>query len=92
MRMANEAALTRNPQAALPYLQTKIDGTARGDNPLLYPSNNWINQLIKDYTINTRNNISLQGGGEKARFYVAGTYNIDNGVLKLKVLIISTIM
>lgn len=84
MRMANEAALTRNPQAALPYLQTKIDGTARGDNPLLYPSNNWIDQLIKDYTINTRNNISLQGGGEKARFYVAGTYNIDNGVLKVE--------
>ncbi|WP_202985631.1 SusC/RagA family TonB-linked outer membrane protein [Pedobacter planticolens] len=84
MKLANEAALTRNPTAALPYLQTKIDATARGDNPLLYPSNNWIDQLIKDYTVNYRNNISVQGGGEKARYYVAGTYNIDNGVLKVE--------
>ncbi|WP_205945647.1 SusC/RagA family TonB-linked outer membrane protein [Pedobacter frigiditerrae] len=84
MKLANEAALTRNPTAALPYLQTKIDATARGDNPLLYPSNNWIEQLIKDYTVNYRNNISVQGGGEKARYYVAGTYNIDNGVLKVE--------
>lgn len=83
MRMANEAALTRNPQAALPYLQTKIDATARGDNPLLYPSNNWIEQLVKDYTINTRNNLSVEGGGENARYYVSGTYNVDNGVLKV---------
>lgn len=84
MKLANEAALTRNPQAPLPYLQTKIDGTAAGTNPLLYPSNNWIAQLIKDYTINTRNNISVQGGSEKARYYVSGTYNIDNGVLKVE--------
>jgi len=84
MKMANEAALTRNPQAGLPYLQTKIDATARGDNPLLYPNNNWIQQLIKDYTINTRNNLSVEGGGEKARYYVSGTYNIDNGLLKVE--------
>ncbi|MEO6524367.1 MAG: TonB-dependent receptor [Mucilaginibacter sp.] len=83
MKLANEAALTRNRLAILPYTQTKIDATARGDNPLLYPNNNWINQLIKDYTINERYNLNISGGGDKATYYLAGTYNIDNGVLKV---------
>lgn len=83
MKLANEAALTRNPHALLPYTQTKIDRTAAGENPLLYPNNNWIDQLIKDYTFNQGYNISASGGGERARYYVAGTYNVDNGVLKV---------
>lgn len=83
MELANEAALTRNRLAVLPYLQTKIDATARGDNELLYPNNDWIKQLIKDYTLNQRFNLNVSGGGDKARYYIAGTYNIDNGVLKV---------
>jgi TonB-linked SusC/RagA family outer membrane protein len=83
MKLANEAALTRNRLAILPYLQTKIDATAAGENELLYPNNNWIKQLIKDYTINQRYNMNISGGGTKASYYIAGTYNIDNGVLKV---------
>lgn len=83
MKLANEAALTRSPLAILPYSQTKIDRTAAGDDPLLYPNNNWIDMLVKDYTFNQGYNISASGGGERARYYVAGTYNIDNGVLKV---------
>lgn len=82
MKLANEAALTRNPLSPLPYSQNKIDHTIAGDNPNLYPSNNWIKTLIKDYTNNQRLNINLTGGGEKAQYYVAGTANQDNGVLK----------
>ena len=84
MNLANEASLTRNPQAILPYNQNKIDRTAAGDDPYLYPSNNWIKELVKDYTINQGFNLSASGGGEKARYYIAGTYNIDNGVLNVE--------
>ena len=83
MNLANEAALTRDRNAVLPYSQTKIINTEAGANPLLYPSNNWIDQLIKDYTLNQGYNLSASGGGEKARFYIAGTYNVDNGVLNV---------
>ncbi|WP_460538493.1 SusC/RagA family TonB-linked outer membrane protein [Echinicola sediminis] len=83
MNLANEAALTRDPNSVLPYSQTKIINTEAGSDPLLYPSNNWIDQLIKDYTLNQGYNLSASGGGEKARFYIAGTYNVDNGVLKV---------
>lgn len=83
MQLANEASLTRNRLSVLPYLRSKIDATAAGENELLYPNNNWIKQLIKDYTLNTRYNLNISGGGSKAKYYVAGTYNIDNGVLKV---------
>ncbi|WP_208643597.1 SusC/RagA family TonB-linked outer membrane protein [Pedobacter miscanthi] len=81
MNLANEAALTRNPLNPLPYSQTKIDRTASGTaNPYLYPDNDWIKQVIKDYTFNQRFNMSVTGGADKANYYVAGTYNVDNGI------------
>jgi TonB-linked SusC/RagA family outer membrane protein len=83
MNLANEAVLTRNPIGVLPYSQIKIDRTAEGANPILYPNNNWIDQLIKDYTFNQGYNLSVSGGSDKTQFYVASTYNIDNGVLKV---------
>jgi TonB-linked SusC/RagA family outer membrane protein len=81
MTLANEAVLTRNPLGALPYSQNKIDHTAKGDDPLLYPNNNWIKQLIKNKTSNQRFNMNASGGSEKAKYYLAMTYNIDNGNL-----------
>jgi len=81
MNLANEAVLTRNPLGVLPYSQNKIDHTANGDDPLLYPSNNWIKQLIKTKTSNQRFNMNANGGSEKAKYYLAMTYNIDNGNL-----------
>ncbi|HYH57346.1 MAG TPA: SusC/RagA family TonB-linked outer membrane protein, partial [Anseongella sp.] len=72
----------RNPLGDLPYSQIKIDRTAAGANPALYPNNNWIDMLIKDYTMNHRFNMNLNGGGKVAQYYIAATYNQDNGVLK----------
>jgi TonB-linked SusC/RagA family outer membrane protein len=83
MELANEAALTRSPLAIQPYSQNKIEHTKAGDDPYLYPNNNWIDQLIKKYTINQSYNLNISGGTNRTRYYVAGTYNQDNGLLKL---------
>jgi TonB-linked SusC/RagA family outer membrane protein len=83
MELANEAALTRDPNAVLPYSRNKIDRTREGANELLYPSNNWIDELIRDYTVNQSYNLSAQGGGERVKYYVSGTYGVDNGNLKV---------
>lgn len=83
MNSANEAALTRNPLAFIPYSQNKINHTILGDDPYLYPNNDWIDMLIKDYTMNQSYNLNVNGGNNKARYYIAGTYNQDNGVLKV---------
>ncbi|MDR2472463.1 MAG: TonB-dependent receptor [Tannerella sp.] len=83
MRLHNEAALTRNPLAPLPYSQSKIDNTVAGLNPYMFPTTEWQNMLMKDYTMNQRANISVAGGGTVARYYVSGSFNNDNGILKV---------
>ncbi|WP_349314113.1 TonB-dependent receptor [Chitinophaga sp. MM2321] len=82
MNLANEAVLTRNPLTSRPYAQSKIAHTAAGDDPYLYPNNNWIKQLAKDNTNNQRYNANVTGGVDRAQYYISGTYNIDNGVLR----------
>jgi len=84
MKLANEAVTTRTPLAITPYSEEKVANTAMpGVNPYLYPSNNWMKMLIKDNTVNQRYNLNLSGGGKVAQYYIAGTYNIDNGLLNI---------
>ncbi len=83
MRMHNEAILTRDPLGAALYSQNKIDNTAAGNDPLLYPANDWKEMLLKKQTMNQRYNLNVSGGGQVAQYYFAGTFNQDNGILKV---------
>ncbi|QEC52425.1 TonB-linked SusC/RagA family outer membrane protein [Anseongella ginsenosidimutans] len=83
MKLHNEAMLLYNPLLKLPYSQKQIDNTAAGTNPYAYPATNWRDALFKDYTMNQRANFSVGGGGKVARYYLAGTFNQDNGVLEV---------
>ncbi|MBC9798260.1 SusC/RagA family TonB-linked outer membrane protein [Sinomicrobium weinanense] len=84
LRLHNEAVRTRDPLAPLPYAQNKIDNTLlEGSNPNVYPYVDWQDELLKDFTINQRVNFSVAGGGKVARYYVAGGFSQDNGILKV---------
>ncbi len=93
MEMANEAARNRTLILSLntpnsrhdgePYTQMQIDRTRAGDDPYRFPANDWYNMLMKKYTTNQRINMSVSGGGNVARYYVSGTFNQDNGNLKV---------
>ena len=83
MKMGNEAVLTRDPLGLLPYSQAKIDNTIAGKNSVIYPTTDWQKALFKDYTINQRMNLNASGGGKVAKYYLAGSFNQDNGVLKV---------
>lgn len=82
MRLHNEAKLTRgNPTRE--YSNQQIDATERGVNPFVYPAVNWYDELFKDVTSNQRVNMNISGGGQVARYYVAGSVTKDRGVLKV---------
>ena len=82
MKLHNEAVRTRNPDGALPYLESAIAARKKGLNPMVYPMVDWKDMLFKDFTTNYRGNMSLSGGGRVARYYVALSYSRDNGILK----------
>lgn len=83
MRLHNEAVRTRDPLAQILYPQSKIDNTIAGTNPYMYPATDWRKELFRDYTMNQRANLSVSGGGKVARYYFAGGFTKDNGVLKV---------
>jgi len=88
MKLFNEATRTRYPLNPLPYSQNKIINTeqtlahAPGSNEYVYPAVNWMDMLFKKRTNTQRGNLSIQGGGGVARYYVAGSYSNDNGILR----------
>ncbi len=84
MELYSEAQRTRNPLDKIIYQQNQIDATKSGDaNPYVYPATNWQNILFKDQTFNQRANVNLSGGGKIATYYISGSYNLDNGILKV---------
>ncbi|GHT70786.1 SusC/RagA family TonB-linked outer membrane protein [Bacteroidia bacterium] len=83
MKLANEAVLTRDPLGSVPFTEEKIDNTINGTDPLRYPAVDWMNMLIRDYAISDRYNLNVSGGGSNHRYYVAGSFNHDNGILKV---------
>lgn len=84
MQMANEAALTRNPLAPTPYSNAKIDNTLLGLNPYVYPATDWMRMLTKNGALTQRANLNISGGGKVARYYIAGSFSQDNGILKVE--------
>ena len=83
MKMANEAAKTRDPLSAIPYSREKIDNTIRGVNPYVYPSTDWMDVLFKDVAINQKAHLNITGGGKMAQYYISGSFAQDNGILKV---------
>ncbi len=83
MKLNNEAVLTRDPLGRLLYTDDKIENTIPGSGSIIYPATDWRKELMRDYTFNQRVNMNVSGGGKVARYFVAGAFNQDNGVLKV---------
>ncbi|MDD2243991.1 MAG: TonB-dependent receptor [Dysgonamonadaceae bacterium] len=83
MKLHNEAVRTRNPGTRLPYDEKKINYTERGIDPIRYPAVDWQDLLFDKNTFNQRYNLNISGGGKIARYYIAASYSLDNGILKV---------
>jgi TonB-linked SusC/RagA family outer membrane protein len=83
MRLYNQARMTRNPGLGAYYSEQKIHSTIMGENPMVYPNIDWYEALFKNYTINTKANVNVSGGGQVANYYVSGGYDNETGLLKV---------
>ncbi|MBR5925086.1 MAG: SusC/RagA family TonB-linked outer membrane protein, partial [Bacteroidales bacterium] len=84
MKAFNEAISTRDPLGELKYSYDKIEQTGKpGANRIIYPANDWYDMLFKDYASSYRANVSVKGGGKVAKYYVAGAFTEDTGILKV---------
>jgi TonB-linked SusC/RagA family outer membrane protein len=85
----NEALTTRNPIATPQFTPNQILATkatldhAPGSNQYVNPAVDWLSELFRKQTSTERANFSVSGGTEFARYYIAGSYNRDNGILQV---------
>jgi len=83
MRLYNEARVSRNPLLGTYYSEQKIQSTADGTNPMIYPNIDWYNELFNQSTWNKKANFNVSGGGRVATYFVAGTMENETGLLKV---------
>jgi len=83
MRLYNEARISRNPILGAYYSEQKIQSTADGLNPMIYPNIDWYDELFEKSTINKKANFNVSGGGKVATYYVAGSIDNETGLLKV---------
>lgn len=83
MKLYNEARITRDPVLGAYYPGQKIQSTADGLNPMIYPNVDWYDELFKKQTYNTKTNINISGGGKVATYYVAGGFDHETGLLNV---------
>ncbi|MEC3880029.1 SusC/RagA family TonB-linked outer membrane protein [Parapedobacter sp. 10938] len=75
-RLYNEAFGREN------YSENYIDFLERDVNRFLYPNVNWFDQIFKKWSNNTNANLTVRGGGERARYFISGGFFQDNGNFK----------
>jgi len=85
----NEAVTTRNPLQTPFFTPNQILSTeatvkhAPGSNPYVFPAVNWMTSLFRPQTTTERANFSISGGTNFAKYYIAGSYSRDNGILQV---------
>ena len=79
--MANEAKITRNLEPL--YKADELEIFRLGLDPDLYPNVNWIDELLRKGSWSTRATLSMNGGGNIARYYVSGSYLDQQGMYKV---------
>ena len=81
MRLQNEANRTRGYFPI--FSEEKIVSTTESLDSSVYPAVDWFDKLFKNWAASKRINLNVSGGSKKMRYYVAGSFNSDDGLLKV---------
>jgi TonB-linked SusC/RagA family outer membrane protein len=82
MQIANEARKNSNPELPPFYSNEAIEATRTQSDPDLYPNVNWFNEIFNKTGQNRRINFNVNGGSEKAKYYLSLGYYDEQGLFK----------
>ena len=68
LRTVKEALATK-PLSGKLFLRKNLISQDPNRNKMAYPTINWFDELLEDYTLNSRFNFNVSGGGKIARYY-----------------------
>jgi len=83
MQISNEAHKNSNPlDNGLIYSEGRIDSTAKGLDPDLYPNVNWFDVILHRAGQNRRARANVSGGSDKAQYYLSLGYYDELGMFR----------
>jgi len=62
------------------YKPEVIDAYRTGSDPILYPNVDWVEELYKNSSSNTRISTNISGGSKNIRYYVSASYYNEGGL------------
>lgn len=78
MKIANEAnRLTGNDET---FTATRINNTIKNIDSDIYPNVNWVDELLKPFTMHERLNINVTGGAPRVRYFMSASYHHEDGL------------
>ena len=80
LSLYNEAL--RNDGEGPQFSDELIAHYRNNDDPDLYPTTNWIDELLRKNTFSHRYTLNVRGGTEKAKYFVSGAYYNESGLFK----------
>jgi len=66
--MRNQAA-SNDGRTQLPFTTQQIESFRSGQNPDLYPNNNWYNRYMKNFALMERVGVNLTGGNDRIQYF-----------------------
>lgn len=68
------------------YSGEVIEHYRTGDSPILYPSVDWYDYMLRDYSMQTQSNINIRGGSKRVKYFFSLGYFTQNGMLNTDVM------
>ncbi|MDR0574244.1 MAG: TonB-dependent receptor, partial [Tannerella sp.] len=78
--LTNEALM--NDGLAPKFSQEALDAYRYGTNEFLYPNNDWFKESLNDFSLMNQYNLTIRGGVERARYFVATNILNQGGLYK----------
>ena len=80
MDIYNKAYMARGGTTPI-YSAEVIEYTRSGKYPYAYPDVDWQDLLFKNFNMNQRANVNIQGGGNRATYYMSLNVSHDSGII-----------
>ena len=64
------------------YSRDFINNVISGADPDLYPNVDWVNEIFRNYSYNTRTNVNVSGGTSTVKYFVSGAYYYENSFFR----------
>jgi TonB-linked SusC/RagA family outer membrane protein len=80
----NEIQYYRSPAGGMNqiYSEEEIQKFGDGSDPVLYPNSDWIDAVIKNYSLQSQQNLSISGGSTGVRYFVSVGRRHQDGIYK----------